>query len=218
MQLEKTSTRPDAKRARSSAKTADKILKAATTEFARWGYGGARIERISARAGTNDRSLYYYFASKKKLFRAVLEQAYVRLAEAEVAIQIDQLEPVEGIERLVTFTWEYYIENPELLSLINTENLYRGDHIRQSQLATTVSNTQLKIISKLTERGAQAGIFRANADPVHTFLTIAALSFFYLSNRYTLTTYLGVDLMEKKHRERWLSHMKRVVVQSLSDS
>src|SRR5437867_11160779 len=60
-----------------------KILDAATNEFANHGYGGARIERISRRARTVDRMLYYYFGSKEKLFRAVLEGAYERLGRAE---------------------------------------------------------------------------------------------------------------------------------------
>jgi AcrR family transcriptional regulator len=203
------------KKKRPNEKTSIKILNAATIEFARWGYGGARIERISARAGTNDRSLYYYFSSKKKLFRVVLEHAYLKLAQAEVALQIDRLEPIEGIEKLVTFTWKYYIENPELLSLINTENLHRGEHIKQSSLATTISSTQLDIIQRLVTRGSSLGVFHNESDPIHIFLTIAALSYFYLSNRYTLTAYLGVDMLESKRMSRWLEHMKSIVVQNL---
>src|SRR5262249_25376571 len=68
---------------RNGESTQTKILNAATDEFARWGYGGARIERISHRAGTNDRSLYYYFGSKKGLFRVVLERVYLQIAQAE---------------------------------------------------------------------------------------------------------------------------------------
>ncbi len=61
-----------------------KILEAATEEFANHGYGGARVERISRRARTVDRMLYYYFGSKEKLFRAVLEGAYERLGRADI--------------------------------------------------------------------------------------------------------------------------------------
>jgi len=56
-----------------------KILDAATEEFASQGFGGARVERISRRARTVDRMLYYYFGSKEKLFRTVLEEAYQQL-------------------------------------------------------------------------------------------------------------------------------------------
>ena len=201
--------------ARADGPTPIKILNAATAEFARWGYGGARIERISARAGTNDQSLYYYFSSKQKLFRAVLENAYLNLTKAEVALNIDALDPIDGIERLVEFTWKYYFENPELLSLINTENIYRGEHIRQSSWAAIISQTQMNIINNILERGKATGVFRSSIDPVSVFLTISALSYFYISNRYTLSTYLGFDLMEDSKVQHWLQHMKRTVVRMM---
>jgi AcrR family transcriptional regulator len=67
-----------------------RILEAATTEFASHGYGGARVERISGRAGTVDRMLYYYFGSKEGLFRAVLEGVYERLGEAEQQLHLTE--------------------------------------------------------------------------------------------------------------------------------
>src|SRR5262245_25967960 len=60
-----------------------RILDAARTEFANHGFSGARVERISRRARTVDRMLYYYFGSKDELFRAVLEDTYEQLGAAE---------------------------------------------------------------------------------------------------------------------------------------
>src|SRR5438552_5810090 len=52
----------------------ERILKAAVNEFAREGYGGARVERICAAARSNPRMLYHYFEDKAALYVAVLEQ------------------------------------------------------------------------------------------------------------------------------------------------
>jgi hypothetical protein len=41
---------------------------------------------------------------------------------------------------------------------------------------------------------------------------VAALAYFYLSNRYTLSRFLGVDLMARGQRERWLQHITNVVL------
>jgi len=197
---------------RNIGETQLKILKAATDEFARWGYGGARIERISRRAGTNDRSLYYYFGSKKELFRVVLERAYLGVAQAEYALNLDQIEPVAAIKHVVKFTWKYYLTHPELLSLLATENLYRGEHIKRSSLATTFSATQVAILEDILDRGASAKIFRKGVQPVHMWLTISALCYFYLANRHTLSTYLGLDLMQKQRRVEWVEHVTAVVL------
>src|SRR5262245_12618888 len=200
---------------RNGDSTQVRILKAATEEFARWGYGGARIERISRRAGTNDRSLYYYFGSKKGLFRVVLERAYLQIAQAEYALNLDKLDPAEAIRHLVAFTWNYYLAHPELLSLLSTENLHRGEHIRRSSLATTFSSTQVTILKDILDRGVKSGVFRRTADPVSMFLTISALGFFYLGNRYTLSTYLGRDMMAPANQAQWLKHMTETVLACL---
>ena len=203
---------------RNVGETQLKILKAATDEFARWGYGGARIERISRRAGTNDRSLYYYFGSKRELFRVVLERAYLDVAQAEYALNLGQVEPADAIRHVIEFTWNYYLTHPELLSLLGTENLHRGEHIKRTSLATTFSATQVAILKDILDRGVAAGIFRAGIEPVHMWLTISALGYFYLANRYTLSTYLGFNLMQEKRKAQWLDHVTATVLTSLANS
>src|SRR3954454_8555018 len=60
------------RRTRAPDQTREAILRAAVGEFAREGYGGARVDRISKAAKSNDRMLYYYFKSKEKLFHQVI--------------------------------------------------------------------------------------------------------------------------------------------------
>ena len=105
------------------------ILAAATDEFAAYGLGGARVDRIAERAGINKRMLYYYFGQKEDLFLAVLEQAYENIRGEERKLNLTQVEPIEAIRRLIGFTWDYYLENPSFLNLLNSENLHKAAHI-----------------------------------------------------------------------------------------
>jgi len=189
-----------------------RILDAATAEFATAGYGGARVERISHSAGTVDRMLYYYFDSKEGLFRAVLEDAYAKLGAAEERLQLTGVEPVQGMRELIAFTWHYYLEHPEFIRLLNSENLHRGEHVRKSRRVKSLSFPLLSILTDLLARGKVRGQFRPDADPVQLYVTIAALAYFYLSNRYTLSRFLGVDLMQPSQRNRWLEHITDVVL------
>src|SRR6184192_2248916 len=89
---------------RDSERTQAAILAAATREFAQHGLGGARVDRIAARARSNKRMLYYYFGSKDQLFLAVLEAAYAGIRRAEEGLDLLNTDPVDGVRRLVEFT------------------------------------------------------------------------------------------------------------------
>jgi AcrR family transcriptional regulator len=189
-----------------------KILDAATEEFANHGYGGARIERISRRAHTVDRMLYYYFGSKEKLFRAVLEGAYERLGRAEEQLSLASTPPVEGMCQLIAFTWDYYCARPEFIRLLNSENQHRGQHLKKSNRLRQLSFPLLNTLRDLLGRGGRDGEFRSDVDPVQIYITIAALGYFYLSNRYTLSRFLDRDLMNEDNRRTWLAHITEVVM------
>ena len=54
--------------------TRQRLMDAATAEFAQRGIAGARVDRIVAAAKSNKAQLYQYFGSKDRLFDAVFEQ------------------------------------------------------------------------------------------------------------------------------------------------
>jgi AcrR family transcriptional regulator len=197
---------------RDPARNQDRILKAAVAEFARYGLGGARVDRIAARAGANKRMLYYYFGNKDDLFLAVLEDSYARIRSAERALHLTDVDPREAMRRLVEFTWRYYLRHPEFLTLLNSENLHRGRHIRRSRNIVAMHSPFVAMIKRVLERGARAGEFRRGIDPVQLYISIAALGYFYLSNRHTLSAIFERDLMLPRHMNARLRHMVDLVL------
>src|SRR5664279_6543104 len=109
-----------------------RILEAAKQEFAAHGLAGARVDRIAAKAGANKRMLYYHVGNKEDLYLAVLEGAYAKIRAEERGLNLEHLDPPKAIERLIDFTWNYFIRNPEFLALLNTENLARARHLKRS--------------------------------------------------------------------------------------
>src|SRR5439155_9214973 len=94
----KTVAKPGiAKRTRAPDQKREALLRAAVAEFAREGYGGARVDRISKAAKSNDRMLYYYFSSKEKLFRHVIEYCYADLVSSEEALALDYTRPRQAL-------------------------------------------------------------------------------------------------------------------------
>ncbi len=201
--------------ARDSAQTRARILRAARNEFMRHGYSGARIERISRAGRSSDRMIYYYFASKEALYLAVLEGVYTQLGEAESALAIDPGEPVAALETLIEFTWRYYLAHPEFVALLSNENLQRGRHIAKSLAVKQLSRPVLGILGTILAEGTRQKVFRRDLDVAQVYLALAALGYFYLSNRFTLSSFLGFDLMRAEACDDWLAEIKRVIMASV---
>ncbi|HEY2559673.1 MAG TPA: TetR/AcrR family transcriptional regulator [Caldimonas sp.] len=203
--------------ARDPVQTQRRILRAARNEFMRHGYSGARIERISRAARSSDRMIYYYFASKEALYLRVLEGVYSDLGEAESALALDPSRPKQALEQLISFTWRYYLEHPEFVALLSNENLMRGKHITKSVKVKLLSRPVLEILETILAEGARQGVFRRGLDVKKVYLTLAALGYFYLSNRFTLSSFLGADLMQAAECDAWLAEIRRVMTAAVSD-
>jgi len=201
---------------RDPERTRARILAAATAEFARFGLGGARVDRIAARAGANKRMLYYYFRDKDNLFLAALEARYADIRAAERALDLEHLEPREALRRLVEFTWQYFLDHPEFLTLLNSENLHKGRHVRRSRRVPQMHSTLVETLRDILKRGERAGVFRADVDPVQLYISIAGEGYFYLSNRYTLAQIFKRDLMSKRALAERARHNSDMILHALT--
>jgi AcrR family transcriptional regulator len=67
--------------ARDAEATRERILAAATVEFAAHGFAGGRVERIASQAQSNVRMIYAYYGGKSGLFDATLAAALRRMAD-----------------------------------------------------------------------------------------------------------------------------------------
>lgn len=181
-------------RVRDPGRTRVQILDAATDEFSARGLGGARVDSIARAAGVNKRMLYHYFGNKEALFLAVLERAYEKIRGQESALRLENLPPEEAMRRLVRFTFKYFVENQYFVALLNSENLHKARHIRRSGRATAINSPVIGILDRLLKRGRKAGVFRGGVDPVHLYISIAGVAYFYFSNIHTLSTIFARDL------------------------
>jgi AcrR family transcriptional regulator len=199
-------------RGRDADRSRDAILAAARDEFAEHGLGGARVERIAERAALNKRLIYYYFENKDSLFSAVLEDTYLNIREAEKRLHLADLTPAEAVRKLTEFTWTYYLEHPEFLTLLNSENLHRARHLDGSARVRELNSPLIQTLAEILERGRRDGSFRGGVDPVQLYISIAGLSYFYLSNNHTLSAIFGRNLMAPKARSERLSHICDVIL------
>lgn len=204
------------KRKRDAEDTRRRILEAATVVFAREGYNGARVEVICTEAESNPRLLYYHFGDKEGLYLAVLERVLGELREEELALDVDGVEPIDGILQLFEFVHHHFETHPELIQLLSGENLLRASFLKKSKKAPLLSSPLVSLIRKLLAKGVKQGVFRAKIDAVHLYVMMVALSYFHRSNAHTLSAIFQSDLLDPqwqdKHRE-YGAEMLRLFVQ-----
>jgi AcrR family transcriptional regulator len=170
------------------------ILEVATREFSDKGLAGARIDEIAAATRTSKRMIYYYFGSKEGLYVAVLEEAYRRIRRIEAELHLEDLAPEDALRRLVGFTFDYQLANPDFIRLVMNENIHRGTFLSQSKSIQQLNVPAIDAVSRIYERGVKAGTFRAGVDPIDLHMSISALCFFNVSNRHTFSMIFKRDL------------------------
>jgi AcrR family transcriptional regulator len=195
--------------------TRDSILRAATKVFAKHGYDGGSVEKISSAAKSYDRMIYYYFGSKEGLFIEVLEDMYRRMNEAELQLDLNVSQPVEALEAVIQFVLGYYRKNPEFVTLLNTENLHKGRHIAKSLRAREYSSPAIAVLGRILESGAAQKLFRQDLQVRDVYVLIAATGYFYTSNRHTLSAFLGEDLETPEAVAHWTQFVTDTVLRTV---
>ncbi|HVY35324.1 MAG TPA: TetR family transcriptional regulator [Caulobacteraceae bacterium] len=198
-------------RTNDSEKTKSEILDVAFAEFTENGFSGARVDEIAARTRTSKRMLYYYFESKDGLYKAVLTEYYRRLRGAERSLSLDTKPPLEALRELVEFSFDYHNAHPEGVRLILVENIHYARFVTQLPTVEAMNSEIIKSVHDICERGVKLGVIRPDIDPVDLYQSIAALSFFNVSNRYTFSTIFKRDMSSKAA----LAARKRSVVESI---
>lgn len=60
------------------------------------------------------------------------------------------------------------------------------------------------MVASLLDRGVAAGVFRPGIDPVNLNITIAAIGYYYITNRFTGSIVFERELMSKEALEERL--------------
>ena len=194
------------------ARTMAGILEVATSEFANKGLSGARIDAIAATTKTSKRMIYYYFGSKEGLYIAVLEEAYRRMRKIEAELHLQDLSPVEALQRLVEFTFDHHLGNTDYIRLVMTENMERGAYLAQSKSIQELNVPAIHSIRLLYERGVAQGVFRPGLDPIDIHASISALTFFNVSNQHTF----GLIFKDGRSRAEAVAARRQNIVEMIT--
>jgi AcrR family transcriptional regulator len=196
---------------RTPSKSREQLLRAATNEFVTHGFAGARISRIVKSANSNPRMIYHYFGSKSQLYVAVLEEALGGLRKQERQIDVEHLDPHEGLLQLFDFVANHFERTQYLVRLLSAENLLKAKYMRTSSRIPEMSSPVLTMIEQLIERGTKTGQLAQGLDGLRLYILMVALSQFHLSNVHTLSVIFGRDLSDPTWRSERMNDARRML-------
>jgi TetR/AcrR family transcriptional regulator len=200
---------------RDPAATRRKLLTAARREFAANGLAGARVDDIAARAGVNKQLVYHYFGDKDALYLAVLEWVYEEIRAQERKLNLEGLPPDRAIKKLIESSFDHLAAHPDFIVLLNDENRGGARHVRNSQKLEAMHSPLVSMVSNILADGVRTGAFRKGVNPVHLYISIAGLSYFFFSNTPTLSAIFGRDLSSPAARRARRKHVVDLVLQAL---
>ena len=195
-------------RSNDADETRNNILEIAGREFADKGLAGARIDEIAEKTSSSKRMIYYYFGGKEELYRAVLERAYaqIRSREEDASAQLQELSAAQALQAQIEQTFDYHASNPDFVRLVMNENIHHGEHIGDVPGLKERNRSVIAQLRAIIDKGVADGAFRNDIDPVDLHMSISALCFYNVSNRYTFNANFGVDMGAgkalKKRREQ----------------
>ena len=200
-----------------SSRTRAAILDAAMDEFARHGFGGARIDRIAKAAKLNNHALYYHFGDKEQLFKAVLEHGYKSLRANLAPRDLAAMEPEAGMARIVEDVFEFVQRMPKHMAIARDVNRNRGAHLTPAlrRNIRVAARTLVEDITFVLRRGQATRRFAAGIDAEHLYFSIFGLCSFYFTNTYTLSAAVGRDLSRPDAVRKRKAEIVRLILASL---
>jgi AcrR family transcriptional regulator len=192
-------------------KTRENILQAAIAEFVAQGLAGARVDAIAERTQTSKRMIYYYFGSKEQLYVEVLEKLYGDIRHTESSMHLTELEPFDGLKRLVEFTFDHHDRNVDFVRIVCNENIHQGEYIKQSSAIRSMNQTVLDQLESLLAKGEASGVFRAGLQAIDVHMLISSFCFYRVSNQHTFGEIFQVDFQDSTLKQ----HHRTMIVEAL---
>lgn len=134
--------------------TEDKIIIAARKVFTEKGYSGARTRDIAEEAGINLALLNYYFRSKEKLFKIIMEEQLDELFGLITPILQDKKSKIDEKIHIIADTYfDFLLLNPDLPLFIMSELRYNTENSKLiHRIASIFSQTYIyEQIRELTD-------------------------------------------------------------------
>jgi|GEM_PF-1642796 len=175
--------------------TKAKILESGLREFSRHGYQGGRVEEIARLAGVNKAMIFYYYGSKRELFRQVLRSSLEGVF-SEVTRQLHLQSTVENlVEKLPEIQVQFLSKNPDFLKMVGLTLLQDPELIKdivKRELAEKMPLSPQSILQKIRQGHKEGKI--TESDPLQFLINLISLNVFIFMGKPIIEAILDVRI------------------------
>ena len=184
-----------------------RILAAATAEFAARGFDGTTVDRIAARARLNKAMIYYHFRSKRALYTCVLRDVFTSMSDHLEAIAAGSADPAAKMDLFVAA----FIREGQHLSHIAPmmlREIAEGGR-RLDEETYRVMARVMRAVASIVDEGRAAGQF-ADVDPLLLHLTTIWPIVVYLATAPVRSAVARVARVDPRRLDpdRFILHMQ----------
>lgn len=150
------------------------ILRSARSVFIEKGYLAARVEDVARRAGLSKGAVYFYFASKRELFTALVREEHENTYSFLDSAEHDDRPAAVKLLDLGQRYLDYFagLKSPPRFFLMMSEQAIRDDEIREELQA--VHERFVDAVTRVLAQGMADGTFTAR-DPLAVAQLLKAL-------------------------------------------
>ncbi|HUU27845.1 MAG TPA: TetR/AcrR family transcriptional regulator [archaeon] len=205
----------------SELSTREKILDSAEAEFVARGFEGARIRRIAELSGANKAMIYYYFSSKKELYRQVIKRVFQGAFQTLGGIIAGEQSLEDKFKALVSFYVNIYSQNPGYIRILLRELAAEGSIIKEvlTEVKSSLQGFRLPdAFYRVFSEGRNQGKIRP-VDPGHTVISLVGMCAAFFIFRPIAETMLDLAPEEaERFGEKRADHVADLLLNGLLKS
>lgn len=162
------------------SQTIDRILQAATKEFAEAGFAGARVDEIAKSAGVNKATLYYHIGDKKALYAQVIHHLFGNTVEQFNHSITAAQSPEDNLKAFIQTIAAMVDRHPELAAIMLREQASGGKHF--PELVAQDLAQIFGILTGILDDGVRSGTFRETVPFIVHMMIIGSIVMFKMTS------------------------------------
>lgn len=193
----------------------ERLLAAASAEFAAHGFAGASVDRIARAARANKAMIYYHFASKAALYREIAGDMFHAVGARVRAVAASDASPETKVAGFVAAIADEAEARPHFPAIWFREIAEGGAHLDIASLREVAAI--MEVLVSILQAGVKAGRFkRVHPVVVHSTIIAPIMLFFATARLRARLERAGVGGATEVTREALVAHVQSVTLGALS--